>query len=87
MMCKVIEAWNVTGKGDYLLTLNEKVPNIVFDSYQIDGRNYPMVPVHVAGRLDMIGVKTDGKVDFVGKEVIFTSSLPRVEHKKKVSVA
>ena len=76
-MWKVIDAWNVTGEGDYLLTLDKKVPNIVFDSYQIGGKDYEMVPVHVAGRMDVIGIKAGKKEKLVGKEVIFTqSSLP-----------
>lgn len=69
-MCKVVDEWNVTGKGDYVLTLNEATPLKPYNKYRIGGELY--TPMSISGSPMWIAVK--GKGGFVGKEVEFVSA-------------
>ena len=73
-MWKVINSFDATGRGTYLLMLNKQIPNVCLNGYRIDGKEYSVVHVHVAGRLDVIGIKDNPNIDFVGKEVEFVSA-------------
>ena len=74
-MAKIIDSWDCTGKGDLILTLDERVPEGFYKKCRIAGKEYQLVPVHMSGvpldvLLKNIGIKS-AESTFVGKEVEF----------------
>jgi len=74
-MTKIIDEWDVTGKGDYILTLDNPIPNGFYNRYRIDGKDYAVVPVHFSNinTFCTIGIKAHGKPNFIGKKVEFVA--------------
>ena len=73
-MPRIIDEWDVTGKGDYILTLDEQIPKGKFNRYRIADKDYSVIPVHFSTMADpfrYIGIKDLDKGDFVGKTVEF----------------
>ena len=75
-MHKILEAWDVTGNGDFILTLNERIPFGHFKKCFVEGVEYVLVPVHIFGAslgtmLKNIGIKASAQTVFIGKEVEF----------------
>ena len=75
-MSRIIDAWDCTKRGDFILTLEEQIPRGFFRRCRIDSKEYSLVTVHLFGvTLDVllrhVGIKADVGVDFVGKEIEF----------------
>lgn len=67
-MCKVVQEYDLTGKGGFALVLDEPIPLKRFYRFDIGGEIYEPVPLHGFKR-NVIGVH--GKGGFVGKPVEF----------------
>lgn len=75
-MAKIIDAWDCTKQGDFILTLGEKIPCGVFNKCRIANKEYSLVPTHLFGvspnaLLRHIGIKAPKESDFKGKDVEF----------------
>lgn len=75
-MHKIIDAWDCTKRGDFILTLDEQLPQGFYKKCRIEGKEYSLVPVHIFGAapevlLKHIGLKATTQADFLGKEIEF----------------
>ena len=75
MMTKIISEWDVTGEGDYILTLNNPIPKRFYNHYRIDGKDYDIVPVSFSNinNFCTIGLKEHNKINFIGKKIEFVT--------------
>ena len=72
----IIDAFDCTGKGDFIVQLNKTAPHGFYKKCRVDGEEYPLVPVHLFGvsqdiLLRHIGIKATPKTDLNGKEIEF----------------
>jgi len=74
-MTRIISEWDVTGKGDYVLTLNNPIPKGHYNRYRIDGKDYAIVPVHFSNidTFCTVGIKAHNKLNFIGKQIEFVT--------------
>jgi len=74
-MTEIIDSWDCTGRGDFILTLSERMPEGFYKKCRIDGKEYQLVPVHMRGvsldvLLKTVGIKSAAG-NFVGKKIEF----------------
>ena len=81
-MYKILDAWDCTKRGDYILILDEQLPRGFFKECAIGDKRYPITPVHISRPellLKVIGIKAPEKEEFTGKEVEFVMDTATAE--------
>ena len=76
VMFRVVDAWDCTGNGDFILQMNEKKSGGAFKKCRIANEEYSIVPVHLFGLqpnilLKYIGIRANKNANFVGQEIEF----------------